>query len=87
MRRSKQPQKVKRGKLDPVTQEIYDLLHGEESVVVVTSKYKEMQLTVQAGEVTPPPVPPVTPPPKAPKSEEPDLELFLSMVSGALAVL
>ena len=102
MRRSKQPQKVKRGKLDPVTQEIYDLLHGktpeeivlssvgekkevEVEVVVIASKYKEMQLTVQAGEFTPPPPPPNIPPTK--RKEEGDISLFLMMVKDALAVL
>lgn len=97
--------KNKKKKLDPVTQEIYDLLHGktpeeivlssvgekkeevevEVEVVVVASKYKEMQLTVQAGEFTPPPPPPNIPPTK--RKEEGDISLFLMMVKDALAVL
>ena len=94
--------KAKQKVMDPVTQEIYDLLHGktpeeivlssvgekkevEVEVVVIASKYKEMQLTVQAGEFTPPPPPPNIPPTK--RKEEGDISLFLMMVKDALAVL
>ena len=92
---------VKQKEMDPVTQEIYDLLHGrtpEEivfssvgekkevgmEVMVVASKYKEVQITVQAGGFTPPP-----PPPSLPQKikEEGDISLFLMMVKDALAVL
>ena len=92
---------VKQKEMDPVTQELYELLHGktpeeivfssigekkeEVEVVVIASKYKEMQLTVQAGEFTPPPPPPNIPPTK--RKEEGDISLFLMMVKDALAVL
>ena len=88
---------VKQKEMDPVTQELYELLHGrtpeeivfssvgeKKEVIVVASKYKEVQITVQAGGFTPPP-----PPPSLPQKikEEGDISLFLMMVKDALAVL